>query len=103
MISRWKEVGKARGVPSKQFRRDCSFLTGEMKPFEPAFALDSKFGGNRSSGRTNVWTEQGSDSGGVESSIRAWYHTTANGAIRSVVKKCEGQYADGGGVIHIGV
>jgi hypothetical protein len=44
-----------------------------MKPFELALALDSKFGGNRSSGRTNVWTEQGSDSGGVESSIRTGY------------------------------
>ena len=51
----WKRQAKQdKGIPSKQFRRDCSFLTGEMKPFEFAFALDSKFGGNRSSGRTNV-------------------------------------------------
>ena len=62
-----------RDIPSKQLSRDCSFLTGEMKPFELALALDSKFGGNRSSGRTNVWTEQGSDSGGVESSMRTGY------------------------------
>jgi hypothetical protein len=62
-----------RDIPSKQFNRDRSFLTGEMKPFELALALVSKFGGNRSRGRTNVWTEQGSDSGGVESSIRTGY------------------------------
>lgn len=60
-------------IPNKQLSRDCSFLTGEMNPFELALALDSKFGGNLSSGRTNVWTEQGSDSGGVESSIRTGF------------------------------
>ena len=63
----------AGDIPSKQLSRDCSFLTGEMNPFELALALDSKFGGNLSSGRTNVWTEQGSDSGGVESSIRTGF------------------------------
>lgn len=45
---------KTHDIPNRQFNRDCSFLTGEMKPFEFALALDSKFGGNRSSGRTNV-------------------------------------------------
>ena len=73
---------KTRDIPSKQFRRDCSFLTGEMKPFELALALVSKFGGNRSSGRTNVWTEQGSDSGGVESSIRTGYPEIPHDTIR---------------------
>jgi hypothetical protein len=71
-----------RDIPSKQFNRDRSFLTGEMKPFELALALDSKFGGNRSSGRTNVWTEQGSDSGGVESSIRTGYLEVPRDTIR---------------------
>ena len=74
-------------VPSKQFSRDCSFFTGEMKPFEFALALDSKFGGNRSSGRTNVWTEQGSDSGGVESSIRTRFPDLPHDAIGDVEKE----------------
>ena len=81
---------KAKDIPNKQFSRDCSFLTGEMKPFELALALDSKFGGNRSSGRTKVWTEQGRDSGGAESSMRTEYPETPHDAIASVTEGCDG-------------
>ena len=88
---------QVKGIPSKQFSRDCSFLTGEMKPFELALALDSKFGGNRSSGRTNVWTAQGSDSGGVESSIRTEYPKVPHDAIRGARRGWNGQHPDGGG------
>lgn len=53
---------------SKLFRSMRSFIMGEITPFPLRLAWASKPDGNRSRGRTNVWTLQGSLSGGVGSS-----------------------------------
>ena len=56
-------------LPRKLLKSILSFFIGVMDPFALILACDSKFGGNRSRGRTNVWTVHLSFSGGVGSSI----------------------------------
>lgn len=56
-------------APSKLLSSMRSFLTGDIMPLSFDLAWDSKLGGNRSRGRTNVLTVQGNFSGGVGSSI----------------------------------
>lgn len=67
----WFDLVEIRGVYSRMssLRTIVSFATADMTPLPLVLARASKFGGNLFNGLTNVWTRQGSLSGGVGSSI----------------------------------